>query len=92
MPYMTRWEREGLKKGIKEGRREGRLTGFNEGLIKEKRGVLTRLLDKKFGLFEEEKALIAECGDLEALDAALDVILFAQGKEEVLQLLDGSSE
>lgn len=95
MPYMTRWEREGLKKGrregIREGIREGRVAGFNEGLLKEKRGVLTRQLDKKFGLKEEEKELISECEDMEALDAALDAILFAQSKENVLELLNRAS-
>jgi hypothetical protein len=88
MPYMTRWEREGLKRGIREGKREGRAAGFNEGLVKDKRGVLTRQLERKFGLLEEEKALIDECEDLEALDAALDEILFAENKEEVLELLN----
>jgi hypothetical protein len=88
MPYMTIWEREGLKRGIREGKREGRAAGFNEGLVKDKRGVLTRQLDRKFGLLDEEKALIDECEDLEALDVALDEILFAENKEEVLELLN----
>jgi hypothetical protein len=65
---------------LREGRREGTL--------KDKRDVLKRFLNQKFGLSEEEAARIDRMEDLEALDAALDEIIDAEEKRQVLEKLE----
>ena len=57
------------------------------GMKKGKQEDLIRLLDKKFTLTEEEQEIIKNSMDVNKLNAAIDVILFAQTKEEVLKLL-----
>jgi hypothetical protein len=57
------------------------------GKITEKQEVLIRLLTKKFGLTEEEKAYIKSIKDAEILEKGLDEILFADSKEKVLAVL-----
>ena len=79
MPYVTSWERIAEKKG--------KPIWMNEGKLEEKREVLTRLLNKKFHLTPEERELISRHHDSEQLDEALDAFVFAQTKEEVLELL-----
>lgn len=71
--------------------KEGMMT-FAEKL--EKRGIqkgrhdtLIRQLDKKFGISEKEKELIRHCYELEKVENALDEILDAKTKEEVLKHL-----
>jgi hypothetical protein len=59
----------------------------NEGALKQSREVLVRLITKKFGLTDEERALIDNADDLDRLAGALDEILFAQTKEQVLAKL-----
>jgi hypothetical protein len=76
MAYVTSWERIARKDGIIEGK------------IEERREVLIRQLDKKFRLAPEEKTRIAASVDPDKLDKALDAILFAETKEEVLRELD----
>jgi hypothetical protein len=49
--------------------------------------VLVRLASKKFSLTDEEHALIEGCEDLDRLAAALDEIIFAETKEQVLAKL-----
>jgi hypothetical protein len=58
------------------------------GRIEEKQQVLIRHLSRKFGLLEEERPRITATSDPEKLDAALDAVLFAESKAEVLQHLD----
>jgi hypothetical protein len=84
MPYITSWERMGMEKGIEEGIEKGKKEGEIKGRIEDKREVLMRLMEKKFTLTADEKQLIVSCGDAEKLDAALDEIVFAGKKEEVL--------
>ena len=79
MPYVTSWERMGIEKGKEEGERIGRL--------EEKQEVLIRLLNRKFGLTADERDRIQSTKDLDKLDSALDVILSAATKEEVLAKL-----
>ena len=79
MPYVTSWERMGIEKGKEEGERIGRL--------EEKQEVLIRLLNRKFGLTADERDRIQSTKDLDKLDSALDVILSAATKEEVLEKL-----
>jgi hypothetical protein len=75
MPYITSWERMGMEKGKVEGR------------IVEKREVLLRLVEKRFTLTSDERELIASCTDAGTLDAALDEVLEAENKKEVLRHL-----
>lgn len=67
------------EKYINEGRAEGTLA--------DRRGVLIRQLEKKFGLNKKERHRIDHTDDLERLAAALDKILFAQSKQQVLDKL-----
>ena len=66
---------------------EGREKGRQEGKLKEKREILKRQLGKKFGLSIEETAKIDRIEDLQALDAALEEILDAGEKRQVLEKL-----
>ena len=59
----------------------------NEGTLADRREVLIRLIEKKFGLTEEERSLIGTIDDLDRLAAALDEILFADSKQQVLEEL-----
>jgi len=72
VPYISSIERMGIEKGLEQGE------------LLDKQKVLTRLLDRKYGLTEQEKQLIAEQEDAAILDKALDDILFASSKQEVL--------
>lgn len=47
----------------------------------------TRLIDRKFGLTGTERERIMACEDQAALDAALDEILDAPSKAQVLEKL-----
>ena len=74
---------EGMKQGIEKGKRQG----IEQGIIQEKQIVLIRQLNKKFGTSEQEEAFIRNYYNLDALDQALDKILFAEKKEEVWSCL-----
>ncbi len=71
MPYVTSWERMGIEKGE----------------LRDKHAVLKRLLDRKFGLETGDAELIESVTDPDRLDAALDAIIDAAWREEVLGLL-----
>ena len=75
MPYVTSWERIAKEEGLEEGE------------IADKQKVLIRQLERKFGLSAEEKSRIEEERDRDKLDAALDAIVFAASKDEVLEKL-----
>jgi hypothetical protein len=81
--YMTIAEK--LKK---EGIEEGLEKGIEEGKIQEKQQVLIRLLSKKYSLTEQDKQHISSISDPDKLDLALDEIVVAETKEQVLKLLD----
>jgi len=68
-------------------RLEGRTEGRTEGTLSDRREVLVRLASKKFGLTDEERRLIEDCDDLDRLASALEEILFAEMKEQVLAKL-----
>jgi len=61
--------------------------GELKGKIEEKQQVLVRLLKRKFGLSREETEQIMAVVDPYVLDRALDEIITAERKEEVLELL-----
>ncbi|WP_455382467.1 Rpn family recombination-promoting nuclease/putative transposase [Salinispira pacifica] len=60
---------------------------ISEGALAERRGVLIRLLEKKFGLTGDERILVEQTDDLNRLAAALDEILFADSKQQILDKL-----
>ena len=61
--------------------------GIDQGELGDKRAVLTRLLDRKFGLSDAERARIEASEDRVALDAALDEFALATLKSAVLSRL-----
>ena len=67
----------------RKGRRKGRL----EGGLEEKREVLARLVDRKFGLTESERKLVQSHTNADELDAAIDAIVSARSKGQVLKHL-----
>ena len=71
MTYAEAAEKKGIEKGIQKGEHK----------------TLIRQLDKKFGLSDEEKELVRSCEELEKIEAALDEILDAETKEQVLAQL-----
>ena len=83
MTIAEQWIAEGRQKGRVEGRVEGRL----EGQIGDKHQVLTRQIRLKFGLSEHESQLITRVRDTEKLDSAIDAVITAADKTEILALL-----
>lgn len=75
LPYMTSIERLGREEGLQQGE------------ILDKQRVLQKLLNKKFGLTDQERELMLKQYNPEILDNALDKIIFANTKEEVLSVL-----
>jgi len=71
--------KQGREQGIELGRQEGRQEGQQEALV--------RQISKKFGITEHERKLIESVDDLERLAAALDEIIVASSKEQVLRHL-----
>jgi hypothetical protein len=69
-------------------RKEGMEQGIEEGKIQEKQQVLVRLLSKKHALTEQDKKNIYSTTDPDKLDLALDEIVVAETKEQVLKLLE----
>jgi hypothetical protein len=63
--------------------------GIKEGELQGKRNILMRQLTRRFELTDAERDLIAEYDDPDALDAALDEIVVATDKFQVLSKLDG---
>ena len=55
-----------------------------DGALNTRRETLVRLLKRRFGLTEAERELILACEDEDALDVALDAILDADSKGQVL--------
>jgi len=75
--YVTSIERLAKEEGIQEG--------IDKGELLEKQKVLRKQLSRKFGLTEQESDIISNQQNPELLDNALDEILFAETKEEVLK-------
>ncbi len=84
MPYITSWERFAEKRGLEQGLEQG----ISRGELIIRRKTLVRLLGKKFTLTGEEEVCIAACNDPAKLDSALDAVLDAGSKDEVLRELD----
>ena len=62
--------------------------GIEKGEIIDKQNVLIKLISRKFGVLDSEKTIIRETDSPEILDAALDIILFAKSKSEVISTLE----
>jgi hypothetical protein len=62
--------------------------GIKEGKIQEKQQVLIRQLTKKYSLTLQDKQHISSITDPDKLDRALDEIVVAETKEQILKLLD----
>ncbi len=67
------------RKGFDEGKLEGR--------GEEKKATLCRLISRKFQITNEDIEIIHKCENVTKLDEALEEILFADNKEEVLIML-----
>ncbi len=80
--YMTLYEQI-----IQEGIETGIHVGFQKGVVRDKQEILIKLLSKKFGLTEDEKAYVKSIEDADILEKGLDKILFAETKEQVLGAL-----
>ncbi|MBA7523302.1 hypothetical protein ES705_15426 [subsurface metagenome] len=61
--------------------------GIEKGEIIDKQNVLIKLISRKFGVSDSEKMIIRETDSPEILDTALDIILFAKSKSEVIAAL-----
>ena len=66
---------------------EGKLKGKLEGELINQREVVIKLLDKKFGLKEEEKEFIRSVTDRKKLDRVIEDILSCESKEELIGYL-----
>ncbi|TVQ18486.1 MAG: hypothetical protein EA382_17650 [Spirochaetaceae bacterium] len=84
--YMT-YAQELLAEGRNEGLKQGLEQGLEQGSLQRSREVLIRLVNRKFGLTDAERERIMACEDQSALDAALDEILDAGSKAQVLARL-----
>ncbi len=62
--------------------------GIEKGEIIDKQKVLIKLLSKKFGVSDPEMVKIEHTDSAELLDAALDIILFAESKSEIMAALE----
>ena len=65
------------------------LEGKREGKIEDKQETLIRLIDRKYGIADEERTLIMSIHDPDLLDAALDEIVMSDDKALVLAKLEG---
>ena len=78
---------QGVEKGVIQGIEKGVIQGIERGELIDKKNVLIKLISKKFEVSDQEKITIRETDSPELLDAALDVILFAESKVEVMRAL-----
>ncbi len=70
------------QEGIQQG-----MQGMQQGELQGKRIALLRLMNRKFSLPSGEETLIPSALDQATLDRALESVLYAQDKFEVLGLL-----
>ena len=77
---------KGMQEGLQLGIRQGLQQGIRQGIRQGKQDILIHLLNQKFGLEESEKILIKKITNMENLDQAIDQILSADCKEEVLSV------
>jgi len=75
------------EEGIEAGIEAGIEVGIDKGKVLGEQAALIHLLERKFGLTQEQKAHILSTNDVTKIEAALDHVLAAQSVEEVLKLL-----
>jgi len=68
-------------------REEGMQQGMQQGELQGRRISLLRQMHRKFSLSIDEEALITSVQDPVVLDQALEAVLFAKDKSEVMDLL-----
>lgn len=74
-----------------EGMELGRRQGLEQGRVEESRRILLRQLEKRFGLTQVERDLVADCAEIENLEAAADLLVQPEAeKEAVLRLLQST--
>lgn len=78
---------QGMQEGMQQGRQQGRQEGMHQGELQGKRTALIKLMNRKFSLSPGEELLIQSVQDQAVLDQALESVLFAQDKAEVLGLI-----
>ncbi|MCK5198118.1 MAG: hypothetical protein KAR21_07195 [Spirochaetales bacterium] len=64
-----------------------RKQGLEEGELKDKHNVLIRQIEIKYSLSDNERKHIFSVTDFDKLDAALDAVVLAKDKENILKLL-----
>lgn len=89
--YDQEQQQIGLQQGLEQGLQQGLQEGLQQGELKNKKTILIRLLDKKFSLASAEKTLILKCDDTDLLDKALEEFVFAETKEQVLNLIKNNT-
>ncbi len=96
MGFISTPERIGLRRGLKEGMERGIEKGIEKGITQGQRAaeqaILIRLLEHKFSLSEEEKAFIRSVENTQALERALDSIIDATDKAQVLGVLESPGQ
>ena len=78
---------KGIREGIEKGIEKGIQKGIQKGAIKGKQAALIRLLNKKFGLTKAEERRIESVEDESKIDEALELVLTASEKAEVMRAL-----
>ncbi len=80
MPYITSYERNGIKKGIVLGREEGRQEGREEGC---RSSILAVCKARQLSLTEEHRQRIEDCTDVDRLEAWLTRAVSADSADEI---------
>jgi hypothetical protein len=76
---------KGIKQGIEKGREEGIEKGREEGQLMERRALLKRLLEQRFGSLSAEHAERIDGADYETLDAWLNRFFQVESPEALLR-------
>ncbi len=84
---MQQGMQQGMEQGIQQGVQQGMQQGMQQGELHGKRKILLKLMDRKFSLTAADASLIHSVEDPALLDQALEAVLFAQDKDEILCLL-----
>jgi flagellar biosynthesis/type III secretory pathway protein FliH len=75
---------------MQQGMQQGMRQGMQQGEIQGKRIILLKQMQRKFSLTSGEESLITSVQDQAVLDQALEAVLFAQDKMEVLRVLNAN--
>ena len=81
-------KKEWLEEGINEGKQIGINEGIIKGIIKGKQEDLIKQINKKYGITSKEAEQIRKCKEIKKLDKAIEKIIEADKKEEILKILN----